>query len=99
MSIPAYGMADAEHLVEKEIRAAWPEAEVQVVEIGRAGEPRIVEEFEVAYRIVATVRSVAPSRDAAKRSAFRSGRSRLENTRYGRTAWSCTGTTPATGAP
>lgn len=86
VDVPAYGIADAEHVVEKEILRAWPEARVEILEVARAaGAGRIVEEFTVAYHIRATV-AVDEGTDARAR-AFRFARSRLEETRYRRTEW------------
>lgn len=85
--LPAYGVADAQHRVEKEIVQAWPDARVDVVEIGRVGESRIVEEFAVTYRIAARVDVSAESAQTAAGAAFRRARSLLSGTRYARTEW------------
>lgn len=86
--LPAYGMADAEHRVEKELYAVWPEARVEVREVARAAHPGgIVEEFEVRYGITARVRVAAESPEQALGAAFRDARARLAGTRFTRTAW------------
>ncbi len=92
VTVAAYGVADAEHLVEKEIGQAWPEARVQVTQIVRAGEGmRIAEEFQVSYQLHCTLAVDAPSPDQARGEAFRRARERLAGTRYWRTAWEAKG--------
>ena len=83
VDVPAYGIADAEHLVEKELSRAWPDARVEILQVGRSeGEGRIVEGFAVSYRIRAEVVAGGPASEA-----FRIARAKLEGTRYGRTEW------------
>lgn len=86
-TVAAYGVADAEHLVEKELARAWPEARVDVVQVRREGQDRIVEEFEVAYRLAATVHVEAEDAGQAKGAAFRRAREHLSQTRYRLTEW------------
>ena len=89
VGVPAHGLADAEHRVEKELGRLFPEARVEVTEVARpAGAPRIVEELAVSYRVDASVEVEADSPDEARRAAFRLARSRLESSRYRMTAWS-----------
>jgi hypothetical protein len=86
--VAAYGVADAEHLVEKELAAAWPGARVEILELARQGEPgRIVEEFTVRYRVSGTVAVEAESPEAARREALRQLRERLAPTRHRRIEW------------
>lgn len=86
--LAAHGLADAEHQVEKELRAAWPEARVEVLEVGRAGEAgRIVEEFAVRFRVTGTRHVVAATVEEARRIALRELRAALAGTRYERMAW------------
>ncbi|HWK88396.1 MAG TPA: hypothetical protein VNP72_00325 [Longimicrobium sp.] len=88
VELAAYGLADAEHQVEKEIRALWPDAAVEVLEVSRAGGGgRIVEEFAVAYRVRATLAVDADTPADARRSALRTLRDRFEGSRYARIAW------------
>jgi hypothetical protein len=88
VALPAYGLADAEHQVEKEIRAAWPAAAVEVLDVGRVeGAGRIVEEFAVRYRVRGTVAVAAEGTDEARRAALRVLRDRFTGTRYERIAW------------
>ncbi len=87
--LAAYGIADAEHQAEKEIRAAWPEARVSIVEVARnsPGE-RIVEEFAIRYRVSGIVIvEAAESAEAARRAALRQLRERFGGTRYSRVVW------------
>ena len=87
--LAAYGIADAEHQAEKEIRAAWPGARVDIVEVARTspGE-RIVEEFAIRYRVSGVVVvDPAESADAARRIALRRLRERFDGTRFGRVVW------------
>lgn len=94
--LPAYGLADAEHQVEKEILRAWPEARVAVTDVGRGESAgRIVEEFVVAYRVDASLHLEADSPDDARREALRRLRSAFEGTRHRRIEWikvECSGT-------
>jgi hypothetical protein len=86
--VPAYGLADAEHQVEKEIREAWPDAAVQVLDVARpSGPPRIVEDFAVTYRVHGTITVDADSAAAAPRAAFRVLRGLFDGTRYRDVRW------------
>lgn len=87
VTVAAYGIADAEAQVEKELTRLWPEAVVRVDEISREGPSRIVEEFEVRYTVegVAEVQVRQPGEAAA--AAFRRLRERFEPSRYAGTAW------------
>lgn len=88
----AYGLGDAEHLVEKEIARRWPGARVQVVDVGRPDDAsRIVEELTVSFRLDATVEVEAESAQAAPATAFRQARGLLAGSRYHRTAWEAAG--------
>jgi len=88
VELAAYGVADAEHQVEKEVRAAWPDARVEVLEVSRAGaQGRIVEEFAVRYRVRGTVTVEAEDAREARRAALRELRGRLAGTRHARIAW------------
>jgi hypothetical protein len=86
--LPAYGLADAEHQVEKELRALWPEAAVDVLDVARLDErSRIVEEFAVRYRLRGTVPVEADSLADASRLALRDLRARFTGGRFERVAW------------
>lgn len=85
--IAAYGVADAEHLVEKELTRLWPAASVRIERISRAGDPRIVEEFDVAYLLEGEQEVEAPTPAEAPASAFRHLRALLAGSRYGKTEW------------
>lgn len=88
VELAAYGIADAEHQAEKELRAAWPEARIAVVELSRQGDqPRIVEEFVVRYRLSGTVAVDAESADDARRAALRTLRERFADTRFAHVVW------------
>lgn len=88
VELAAYGVADAEHQVEKELRELWPGARVDLLDVARTlPEPRIVEEFAVRYRIRGTVSVEAESDDAARRAAFRALRERFAGSRHDRIAW------------
>ncbi len=87
-TLPAYGLADAEHQAEKELLRAWPDARVEVTEVLRAeAAGRIVEEFVVRYRLVATVPTEADTPDEARRDALRRLRAAFEGTRHRRVEW------------
>ena len=88
VELAAYGVADAEHQVEKELRELWPDARVDLLEVARTlPEPRIVEEFAVRYRIRGTVAVDAESDEDARRAAVRALRERFAGTRHERVAW------------
>lgn len=88
VEVAAYGPADAEHLVEKEIGRLLPGARLRLTSVERLGEEsRIAEEFRVAYAIDLELSIAAPAPDAARRAAFRQARAALEGTRYWRTEW------------
>ncbi len=87
--VAAYGVADAEATVEKEIRNLLPGAAIRISEVRRGDpHPRIVEAFEVSYAVSLRM-EIAGERDedAARRQAFRTGRTALEGSRFGRTIW------------
>lgn len=94
ISIAAYGSADAELRVEKEITTLWPEAVVSILRIGRAADSagRIVEDFEVTYRIDASVDVGDASAKAAPGVAFRSARAHFAGTPYNRMEFRLPGT-------
>lgn len=88
VELPAYGLADAEHQVEKELLRAWPEARVEVTDVGRSeGAGRIVEEFVVAYRVDTTVHPEADTAEQARREALRRLRAAFEGGRHRRIEW------------
>jgi hypothetical protein len=88
VELAAYGIADAEHQAGKELRAAWPEARVDVVEVSRSSDqPRIVEEFAVRYRVSGTVPVDAESVEEARRTALRTLRERFDGTRFAHVVW------------
>lgn len=88
VEVAAYGIGDAEHLVEKEIGRLWPEAKVEIVEAARtASGQRLVEEFRIAYRLTAPLTVEAASRDEAPSAAYRHARGLLAGSRYEKTEW------------
>jgi hypothetical protein len=88
VELPAYGLMDAEHQVEKELRALWPEAAVEVTGVERMDErSRIVEEFRVGYRLRGVVPVDAGGAADARRAALRLLRDRFAGSRYERVAW------------
>jgi hypothetical protein len=96
VEVAAYGVADAEYLVEKELGRLWPDAQVWVTEVARAdGSDRIVEELAVTYGLEADVAVAVASPDDAPGAAFRHARGLLAGSRYARTEWS---TVPRSGA-
>lgn len=87
VAVAAYGVADAEHLVEKEMGRLWPGGRVRIEGITRAGDSRIVEEFEVAYVVEGSLEVSAPRPEDAASAAFRHLRGLLAGSRYRRTEW------------
>lgn len=95
VQLPAYGVADAEHQVEKEILRRLPDARVTILGVSRGGEaPRIVEEFSVRYRLQLSVAVTVEDTATAAAEARRAARAALIGTRYAATAWEPT--TPET---
>lgn len=86
VEVPAYGIADAEHLVEKEISRIWPGAQLRIESVSRVGPARIVEEFAVEYLVVGEVEVELEDADEEEpsRRAFAAVRKRLAGTRYER---------------
>ncbi len=94
VELAAYGLADAEHQVEKELRALWPEAIVEVTEVSRMdAAARIVEEFRVSYRVRGVVSAEAETAADARRAALRMLRERFTGTSFERIAWDVVGPT------
>jgi len=89
VELPAYGLADAEHQVEKELRALWPDAAaVDVTDVARMDEAsRIVEEFRVRYRVRGTVPVTADTEADARKAALRMMRDRFIGSRFERITW------------
>ena len=80
--VAAYGVQDAEHLVEKELARLWPEARVEVLEIRMGEAGRIVGEFVVTYRLTAAVEVEVEDEAEAPRHAYRHARGLLAGSRY-----------------
>lgn len=88
VELAAYGLADAEHQVEKELRALWPDAVVEVTDVGRAdASARIVEEFRVSYRVRGAVSAEGDTEADARKAALRTLRDRFAGSRFERIAW------------
>lgn len=88
VELAAYGLADAEHQVEKELHALWPDAVVEVADVARLdAAARIVEEFRVSYRVRGTVPAEADTEAEARRAALRAMRERFTGTRFERITW------------
>lgn len=89
VELAAYGLADAEHQVEKEVRALWPgAAAVEVTDVSRVDEAsRIVEEFRVRYRVRGLVPVAADTEADARKTALREMRDRFVGSRYERITW------------
>jgi hypothetical protein len=92
VALPAYGMADAEHQVEKELEEAWPGCAAEVLEVARTEDRvRIVEEFAVRYRVRGTVTHIADTEAEARTAVLRALRARFAGTRYAGVAWDVVG--------
>lgn len=86
--IAAYGAADAEATVQKELRRALPGATVDVRGIRRLDEePRIVEEFLIEYLVMFQLEVTGEDETSARRSAFTRVRAGLKSTRYEKVSW------------
>jgi len=85
VEVAAYGLADAEHRVEKELHRLWAGCRVDILEVGRpGGGARIVEEFVVRYRVEGSAEVEAESADAAREGALRKVRGGFAGSRFGR---------------
>lgn len=87
-TVAAFGVADAEHLVEKEIGRAIPGSAVTITTVARPEDRRLVEEFTVEYHVSAVFEVEAESHEKAAGAAFRRARHLLSGTRYHLTEWS-----------
>jgi hypothetical protein len=88
VELPAYGLADAEHQVEKELRALWPDAAVEVTDVGRTDPAaRIVEEFRVSYRVRGALHASGDTEAEARKAALRALRDRFARSRFERITW------------
>jgi hypothetical protein len=88
VEIPAFGVADAEARLEKELHRAAPDAIIRIDEIRRAeNTPRIVETFAVTFRLVLAIQLDIDDAGSAERAAFAAVRARLRGTRFARVAW------------
>ncbi|CAN5725439.1 hypothetical protein BH23GEM8_BH23GEM8_22180 [soil metagenome] len=86
--LPAFGLADAEHRVEKEIVKRLPEARVSIHSVERPPDSsRIVEELSVTYSLRLRLPVEAADDAEAVPTAFRAVRDALIGTRYERTRW------------
>jgi hypothetical protein len=86
--VAAYGIADAENQVEKELLRLWPAARVRVLEVRRpGGAERIAEEFTVHYRVEGHIAVEATDSGHARREAFRQARARFIGSRYWKIGW------------
>lgn len=88
VELAAYGLADAEHQVEKELRALWPDALAEVTDVGRSNaSARIVEEFRVSYRLRGVVSAEGETEADARKAALRTLRDRFAGSRFERVTW------------
>lgn len=86
--VVAYGVADAEHLVEKEIRQRLPRASVEITSLERVEDGgKIAEEFRAGYRVRVELEAEAEDEVAAKRAALAQAREALSGSRYQRIEW------------
>jgi hypothetical protein len=87
VTVPAFGIADAEHLVGKELTRLWPGVSVHIDGVRRAGGGRVVEEFEVEYRVEGDRPADDDLSPEAESAVFRELNRLLAGTRYARTEW------------
>lgn len=88
VEVPAYGIADAEAQVEKELRRVLPGVRIEIPDVARldAGE-RIVETFLVAYRVHVETKQEALNEAGALRQALHATRGATAGTRFHRITW------------
>ena len=87
VEIAAYGVADAEDQVTKELSRALPGAKIELPSIHREGPRRIVESFTIGYQVRIEIPTEAEDRDSARRKAMSTARDALRDTRFARIAW------------
>ena len=86
--VAAYGIADAEMTLEKELSRAWPGATLRIPEVHRTeAVRRIVESFELLYHLTLEVEVDAPDAESARRAARAAARQALRETRFARVVW------------
>lgn len=88
--VPAYGIADAEHQLEKELKGVDPAAGIRITQTRRTDlRQRIVEEFELSYLLTVSV-VVSRDRESAEeacKAAFAAARQLVEGTRFRGVRW------------
>ncbi len=95
-SIEAFGSADAEARLEKEVARALPGASLLIRALRRTEEtPRIVEGFDAEYLLRVRIDMEGNDEEGARRAAFASARQALSGTRFARVAWERAELTPA----
>lgn len=88
VEIPGYGVADAEHRMEKELSSLLPGAIVHVQQIRRTDpQPRIVEAYLIDYGVVVELEVEPNEEGKTDRAAYAAARERVRGSRFERMEW------------
>lgn len=88
LEIPGYGIADAEDRLEKDVRALFPDALFRILQTRRTDpEPKIVETFEVEYRVVVAIEVDPDEPEKMRRKAFAKAREAVLGSRIEQIGW------------
>lgn len=88
VEIPGYGLADAEHRLEKELKSLLPGGTVQVQQIRRTDpEPRIVESYLISFSVVTDLEVEPSDEGKVERAAYAAARERVRSSRFERVEW------------
>lgn len=95
-AIEAFGSADAEARLEKELARALPGSTLVIRALRRPeDEPRIVETFVAEYLLRSDLEVEGTNEESARRAAFSAARRALSGSRFQRVAWDRAVLTPA----
>lgn len=88
VQVPGYGIADAEDRIEKDVRALFPTGLFRILQTRRTDpEPKIVETFEVEYRVVVAVEVDPDETEKMRRKAFGMVRDTVLGSRIQQIQW------------
>lgn len=88
VEIPGYGLADAEHRLEKELKTILSGGIVQVQQIRRTDpEPRIVESYLISFSVVIELEVEPVEEGKVERAAYGAARERVRSSRFERVEW------------
>ena len=86
--IAAFGATDAENTLHKELDRAYPGARLEIRQMRYPeGPARVVEEFDIEFKLEVEVGVEAEDEASARRAAFSAARRALQGTRFARVAF------------